>query len=239
MRAIFDELLIFEQINPGDQLTFADSKMHHVIKVARTRVGEEVLILDGNGHTVLTTVLKIDAGSVILEVKEKKIHTQEILLHLALGLPKKEALETIVRSCVEIGINKIIPLKTRYSQLNEVKKTKRMELIIENAMIQSNNPFRSKIDPTINLDELERKFDQYDKLFYFSSTKKNDCSLSPIGPEEKVLFIIGPEGGFALEEEDQICNNKSINTIHLSTPILRAPTAACVAAGLIHGLRQF
>ena len=49
----------------------------------------------------------------------------------------------------------------------------------------------------------------------------------------KCLGFVGPEGGFSEEEEHQISLIPGSCSIHLPTPILRAPTAIASLAGVI------
>ena len=72
-------------------------------------------------------------------------------------------------------------------------------------------------------------------------------SLSNVAPvldilpgNKKVAFMIGPEGGWSLEEEDlfdNVCNEQSVRCVSLGSSVLRAETACMIAVGawsLVH-----
>lgn len=73
--------------------------------------------------------------------------------------------------------------------------------------------------------------------------------LTALGENEKVAFLIGPEGGWSPEEEslfDHVCQqesnkNSSIQCVSLGSSVLRAETACMMAVGacsLTHDLSQ-
>ena len=55
---------------------------------------------------------------------------------------------------------------------------------------------------------------------------------NPVKKGERVLVVIGPEGGFSKKEFDYL-QNKNLDMLTLGTLILRAETAATVALGNI------
>ena len=75
----------------------------------------------------------------------------------------------------------------------------------------------------------------FDKILVLAE-RSTDISLkkyltqNPIKKGEKVLLIIGPEGGFS-QEEFNFFKNKSLPLISLGDLILKAETATIVAIG--------
>lgn len=204
---------------------------HHLIKVVRIKNGEEVLLLNGNGLRAKSTVLSVEKKSLTLKIKSFETLKPNLLIDLAIGLPKKDAFEDILKSAVELGIQNIFPLKTKFSQIKELN-LDRAQKIFENAMIQSNNPFTCKLQPIQTLSDLPT---HYDETIYFSNREDNFKKVGPVGPI-KFLFFIGPEGGFSQEEEDLIKHRfKNLKIITLPTYILRSPTAVSVGVGNIIG----
>ena len=64
--------------------------------------------------------------------------------------------------------------------------------------------------------------------------------LDILPDNKKVAFVIGPEGGWSLEEEDlfdNVCNEQSVRCVSLGSSVLRAETACMIAVGawsLVH-----
>jgi 16S rRNA (uracil1498-N3)-methyltransferase len=152
-----------------------------------------------------------------------------------ISLPKKDAFEEILKISVECGVNEIHPLSSKYSQYQFIE-SERSNKLIESALIQSNNFYWPSIKPQINLDSFLNSTKS--EIFYFTS--------KPVSIDKKIfspsllnsIILIGPEGGFSNEEDEIISNHKNSIPLHLSTPILRAPTATAAAFGYLLALKN-
>jgi RsmE family RNA methyltransferase len=91
----------------------------------------------------------------------------------------------------------------------------------------------------ISLKGLKEISKEYDKIFYFSSVKKDSFVNLNIDQEKnKILLVIGPEGGLSPFEERFLNGLEKIQTVHLPTPILRAPHALATSVGYLLGCYQ-
>ena len=228
MRAIFYKKEVF--LNQ-EELNLDEDSTHH-LHVSRVKVGDEILVLNGGGYKILAEILRISKKECTLKVKNIEILERDHQLSLALGLPKKEAFEDIVKISVELGIVNLYPLSTKYSQYT-FENNERIQRIIESAMIQSNNAFYPNIFPQMSLDDFLSKNDK--TLYFLNSVKESSQTKS--SKEKSSIFLIGPEAGFSLDEIEKLRNHQYVCEIHLPTPILRAPTAVATSAGYI--LSQF
>ena len=231
MRAVF---VPQSSIDPSSKmLEITGDNARHLIAVTRMQKGEEILVLNGKGSKIMARVEEIKGKKLTLSLKgHEKCHPKNNI-DLAVAVTKKDSFETIIRLCVELGIGRLCPIYTQYSQRN-FQNTERISRLMENAMIQSNNPFYLQIMPAQGLDEIGQSIDGYDHLFYFSS-RSQSYKWTPTEKAERILILIGPEGGFSLEEEKKL-QASSWKFIHLPTYILRSSTAVPVAVGHILGL---
>ena len=218
-----------------DIITIKGEKAHHLQKVARVKVGESILILDGNGHTVKALIESHGKKELQVKVIESKsIELHKPTFDLAFCTPKKSACDEILKIATELGINQIYPVQSDFSSRYPFN-NERVEKLIESALIQSNNPFFPKFNEVIGFNDLEDLFGSYDKVFVFSSKDDVEVPKNQIKSFKKGLVIIGPEGGFSPEEELFLEGGSKTIKIHLSTPILRAPHALSVAIGFLLG----
>ena len=227
MRAIFYS---FQKENDLRSIIVTDDSAKHLI-VVRIRVNEEILVLNGCGQKALTKVMVIAKNYIELIVLSVEDAKPTHKINLAIANPKKEAFEDILKIAVELGIQNIYPLTSKYSQYSYIYND-RIQRILESALIQSNNPFLPAIHPQAELlDYLE----SFDTPLYFFNSRQNNC-----GKPEKIskaqTILIGPEGGFSLTEEDLILSKHNVFSIHLPTPILRAPTAVASSIGYLLSL---
>ncbi len=233
MRAIFFEEM--DQLGPGLSTVVEGERAKHLIKSVRIRVGEEVLLMDGKGAVAEAEISEVLKKEVVITVKAMRFIPKEQTIDLLICLPKKDAFEDIVRSSVELGISKIIPCYSEYSQ-SPFKMSERYDRIIESGLIQSNNPYAPIIDEARSLTDIANISSGYDHVLYLSSVKGNE--FKPIEKVRNMLLIIGPEGGLSEAEEEQLSFVKDIQTIHINCPIMRAPTAFNVGVGYIFGKLQ-
>lgn len=233
MRAIFLESM--DNLGPGLNTCLGGDRAKHLIKSVRIREGEELLLMDGKGTIAEAVVSEILKKEVVLTVGSTRFIPKENEIDLLICVPKKDAFEDIVRSAVEVGISKIIPCHSEFSQ-DRFKPSERFDRIIESGIIQSNNPHAPEILASINLCELETISTTYDKIIYFSSKEGQGITLK--GNERKTLLIIGPEGGLSEKEEAFLAGLAKAETLHIACPIMRAPTAFNVGVGYLFGALQ-
>jgi len=228
MRAIFSESIQGPSLIEGEEA-------HHLINVVRIKKGEEILVLNGAGSKIFARAASIEKNKINLEITESLFVEKSDKVHLAIGLPKKDAFEEILRNVTEVGISKVFNFKSEYSQQDYIF-NERMKRVLISSLIQSNNPYLPSLDKLADLKALIKIFPQYDKVIYFCSHTKIPSALNlTLGQKDKILIIIGPEGGFSPTEEGLLAKNSSVKSLHLPTFILRAPTAVVASMGWVLG----
>lgn len=230
MRAI----LIADQLEKeSGKILIEGEHARHLIKVVRIKSGEQIKILNGLGCTTLCEVVSVESKKLTLNILKVDSYIQNARLDLALGIPKKEAFEDVVKAACEIGLGRVIPVKTEFSQYTP-KRSDRLNKLMESGLIQSNNPFFLALEETVDFKDLLSLFSSYDKVLYFCSHQNFSVKNSlEIKKTDKVLIIIGPEGGLSEREEEQLNALKNVFFINLPTYILRTPTAVSLCCGWV------
>lgn len=225
MRAIFYP---YDQIETGEVLTITGDNAHH-LNVVRLKKNEEILILNGKGKKLYGEILTISKNLVSIQVKKSEQDSDlNHNISLIISVPKKEAFEDILKISVELGIRNIHPVKTSFSQY-EYEPSERIQKILESALIQSNNLFIPTIHPQVSLKGL-LAFKKEQIVFFNSQVALKKKSLNL---DENLSILIGPEGGFSLEEIEEILTYPNLIEVKLPTPILRAPTAVASSVGYL------
>ena len=228
MRAIF-----LEDINKLEAIE--GDGAHHLINVVRIQIGEEILLLNGMGAKIFVKVVGLEKNRVNIEVIESLQLEKIDKFHLAIGIPKKDAFEEVLRNAIELGISSIFHFKSQFSQQDFIY-NERIKRVLVSSLIQSNNPHFPSLEKVADLNALIKNFSQYDKVIYFCSHTRipSEAKLN-LKEKDKILLIIGPEGGFSTEEEVLLTKNNLVNCQHLPSFILRAPTAVVAAMGWVMG----
>jgi 16S rRNA (uracil1498-N3)-methyltransferase len=166
-------------------------------------------------------------------VLTKLSHQEVSPLHymdLALGIPKKEALELSLKQAVELGFTKIFLIRAQYSQ-TKLPEDERLESLLISALEQSNAAFLPLVE-AMNWEDLP--LSNYNEIMMLDSqySEKLAKREKVLGPK---LLIVGPEGGFSPEECLRLHQFPKLSILNLPTPILRTPTAVATGAGILLG----
>jgi 16S rRNA (uracil1498-N3)-methyltransferase len=224
LRAIYypaQEVILGKKI-----LVTGDSAKH--LNVVRIKLHEEILVLNGQGLKILTSIEGITKNEVELLVLKIENELPRHQISLAIATPKKEAFEDIIKMAVELGVVNIFPLTSDYSQYDYIEND-RILRIVESALLQSNNANLPIIHPQMKLPDF---LDQLKMPLFFFNSRPSECGQLEKISKEKVI-LIGPEGGFSKNEEVFISSKSNVFSIHLPTPILRAPTAVASSIGYL------
>jgi len=217
MRALLQK----EKLSETTLVVISGESAHH-LNVVRVKVGDEILLINGMGEKSISIIESISKKEVI--IKTGKIFSEQ--------QKHQFGLEEILKMAVELGVSEIFPLSSKFSQMKYAP-NERFDRLIESAMIQSNNLFWPKIHEQLELTNFLTALDS--PLFYFSSIEasSNKKISQRTNLSSKIVILIGPEGGFSPDEEQQISSQKNVTLIHFPTPILRAPTAVATSIGYL------
>lgn len=225
MRACFQQ-----NLNIQDSYQLKGDASHHLINVLRIKINEEVLLLNGAGLIVRTKVGSFTKKEMVLTKIDSIESSRKINMDLALGIPKKEALELCLKQAVELGFRNIYLVRGQYSQ-TRLPEPERLQSLLISALEQSNAAFLPQI---INAAWEEIPGNEYGEILMMDSQNKSQHSKHLKNDHSKLL-IVGPEGGFSPEEMNFIYKMPNIRILNLPTPILRTPTAVSAGAGILIG----
>ena len=225
MRASFQKELI-----PHESYQLKGDTAHHLINVVRVEINEEILLINGLGLKVKTKVSSLSKRELILTKIEMRHEARGYVLDLALGIPKKEALELSLKQAVELGVRKIYLIRAEFSQ-TRLPETERLQSLLISALEQSNGAYL----PEIILSDWDKiPTSEYDEIFMMDSQSEGQKVNLSNRPRTRLL-IVGPEGGFSQTETEFLHKMPEICVLNLPTPILRTPTAVAVGAGILIG----
>lgn len=202
---------------------------HHFLNVLRLKINTKVLGLDGKGCQYQLEIIEVHKKSLEFAISGKQFKQKTHEIVLAVGKVKKEALDLIIKQSCELGISEINILETEFSQRYSLNHDRLNKLLIA-GIEQSNNPFLPVINE-ITLDNFD--LSSFTNTIYFSSIKKTQKNVKLLSG--KTLLVLGPEGGFSLEEEMLLEKITNSLTLNLDTYIMRTPTAVACGVGFYLG----
>lgn len=218
--------------NEKDSVIISNESAHHLINVIRIKKNSEILLLGGKGSITTVLVLEVRKKEVVVEVLRVEKFRPKLDLDLGVGLVKKEALDLILKQACELGFNKIILLESEYSQRYKLN-TERIQRLLISGVEQSNNPFLPKIEfKTLK----ELNWQEYGRVYFYSSYSNEVKMVEKISSPD--LLLIGPEGGFSQDEENEIKKISNLTTYKLETYIMRTSTAVGTCLGHYLGINN-
>ena len=212
----------------------------HIAKSLRARVNEKLLLIDENRIQYETRIDEINSREIICEI-EKSYPSQRDLdfdLYLAQSPLRSDAQITLIEKATELGVRAIFPIITDNCALNQSVLEKKHEKW-QKVMFEASKQCERAVVPTcyepLSLEEVLKK--NFDKILVLAE-RTTDISLkkfleqNKIQKGEKILTILGPEGGFS-QKEFEMFKSYNLPLITLGDLILKAETAVIVTLGNI------
>jgi 16S rRNA (uracil1498-N3)-methyltransferase len=109
-----------------------------IARVLRLQLGDEVLLLDGDGFEYVGKLSNVSAQEVVCEIVRRQQNTSEPALKITLyqALLKKDNIEWVAQKCTEVGVTAFAPIVTERSEKLQLN-VERMKKIIREAAEQS------------------------------------------------------------------------------------------------------
>ena len=226
----------------GNSILLNGEAFHHLVRVNRANVEDEIEVADGQGRVVLARIASINEGQAELTVL-KEVETKiepEINLVLGFGLLKGEKSDWLIQKATELGVREIWPLALDHSvvQLDEKKgkdRAVRWQKIATEATQQCGRDRVPLVKVPMKLSQALSSFRQ-DGIVIMPHEALPEHSLKRVlktsEPIKDVFLIIGSEGGFSAEET-KLAEEQGAKLVNLGPRILRAETAALAGAGMI------
>lgn len=219
-------------------VTLTSDEARHLREVLRLKAGDEVQVFDGAAREFRAVVLQARRESAELEIRDEIDPLKpESPLHLtlAVALLKGEKFDLVVQKGTELGVNRFIPLVTRYADIrlrDENDATKRVTRWQRIALEAAKQCGRAVVPEVTLPAPFESVIDENSCLMF---SEREGQALNTHLKTQSVTAIIGSEGGWSDEELEQARSAK-VSIVTLGGRVLRAETAAIAGAVLLQHL---
>ncbi|MBR6014455.1 MAG: 16S rRNA (uracil(1498)-N(3))-methyltransferase [Firmicutes bacterium] len=230
-----------EITEPGD--------VHHLARVLRVKCGDSLEISDGVKWEYVTRIEEIEKDRILCRIEDRQAHAREPKTKVTLyqGFPKATKLDSIIQKCVELGVEKIVPVYMDRSVVTDTgkgeKKAGRWQKIADEAAVQCRRGKQPVIAIPAKINEIFNSIVKHKFIILpyeneegrtikdaLSEIKKNHPGDVEAGAD--IALIIGPEGGFSDNEVERF-KEAGAEVVTLGKTILRTETAGPAALSMI------
>lgn len=232
-----------QTIDVNQQIQLEKEDNHHIVRVMRGKVDDEVIIVDSTNIAYKAKIETIEdnvANLRIINALENQ-HTELLIqVTIACGLSKNDKIDLIVQKATECGMNEFIPLALERDVVkwkgNKISnRIERLERISKEAAEQCHRNVIPEISHLSTIDTLQKEAGNYKhKLIAYEETAKKGQhgqlkeTLKEVQAGDDLIIVFGSEGGLT---ELEVAKLKEVGYIEcsLGPRILRAETAPIYA----------
>jgi 16S rRNA (uracil1498-N3)-methyltransferase len=206
----------------------------HALRVLRMKIGDEMVLMDGQGNYYRAEVTLAHTKHCLYEIKEQMPQQRQWQGHIHLAIaPTKmmERIEWMTEKAVEVGVDEISFLNCKFSERRLVK-ISRLEKIMIAAVKQSHKAWATQLNEIVTFDAFIKQpreghkyiahcYEEVPRTYLFDELQKTSAS-------DDATVLIGPEGDFSIDEVRQAVAAGYIS-VHLGKSRLRTETAGLSA----------
>ena len=218
-----------EQPQIGEEtITITGEDVNHIKNVLRMKVGETILVSDGEDREYICKISDFSNDEVQAKIQDIIGETRELPTEVTLfqALPKGDKMETIIQKMVE---KKAESKVRRWNAIAESAAKQSKRGIIPKVLMPVS--FAQALDRAKNMDMVLIPYEEAENM---SVTRE---VFSEIKPGMKIGIFIGPEGGFA-ESEVEEAKKIGARAITLGRRILRTETAGMATMSVLMYLME-
>jgi 16S rRNA (uracil1498-N3)-methyltransferase len=240
-------------ISIGQIIELPASIAHHAARVLRLEPGSELILFNGHGGEFRSVIAHIGRNSATAVIEKHLAIEREsrLSITLAQAICASEKMDWLVQKAVELGVNRIQPLATKLSvvrlsaergekRLNHLRKVviSACEQCGRNRVpdVRAPVPLREWLGDRIG-DVQNQACEEAPSSCFMLSPAANEGLRYYSGTPAKtaITLLVGPEGGFARDEEEAALAAGFI-PLRLGPRILRTESAALAAVAAMQAL---
>ena len=212
----------------ADEAVIKGVELRHIRNVLRRKEGEMITLTDGQGYEYQTEIHDVQKTKMVAKILKKQRMPRKVGLEITVGFVPVKGLrnDTVIEKCTELGVARFIVFSSEYSVVRDMGKQKigRFRKIAQSAMLQSQQYYMPEIHQARGIEEMLKICKDYDLVLVADTLGKVEVTPGA----DKVLLIIGPEGGFS-EREMELFTKQGVQFFGLGATRLRSETAAIAA----------
>ena len=225
-------LFVDSELADGREIVIDSAQTNYLVRVLRLTAGAQIKLFDDRTGEWLAGLAHIGKRDAIVRVEGKLRDREEVPdLWLVFAPIKKGRIDWLVEKSCELGIRRLLPVRTQRTVIAKVKPDKLRAHLIE-AAEQCERTALPELADITPLAAVLADWPEDRTLFYAAERGGGSFRKALVAHDGPAAILIGPEGGFTEEEDAAIRALPQAAPVSLGPRILRADTAAVAAASL-------
>ena len=225
-------LYVEQALGQGQTVPVARDQAHYLFGVMRLAVGARVALFNGRDGEWQAEVSEAGKrGGMLTCVEQSAPLRMPPDLWLLFAPIKKARTDFIVEKAVELGVARIVPVQTGFTNSERIRQD-RLQAHATEAAEQCGATFVPEVADLHRLDRLLDGWDAARHLVFCDEAQAGERAGMAAVPSGPAAVLIGPEGGFSEAERARLHGRDWATPVALGPRILRADTAAVAAITL-------
>ena len=220
------------------EVTLPPEESHHALKVMRISPPDVLTVTDGGGRVARCAAARVERDRLVaevLEIEERRRPRPEMVVYQ--GAAKGHKVDDVIERLAELGAAEVWVYESsrsvvKWDRAKIDKLAERWQAIGRSVAKQSRQPFLIKTGGGLSWTELLRRVAQEPLAIVLWEDALLPLRTALSGPAERVALIVGPEGGLATEEAEQLAD-AGAQLVSLGPQILRTQNAPVVAVSAL------
>jgi 16S rRNA (uracil1498-N3)-methyltransferase len=226
-----------QELGSAREIVLEPEQAHYLGNVLRLQPGDVVTLFNGRDGEFLAHVAEAAKKKMILRIERLTSEVRPPPDVEYLFAPLKHArLDYVVQKATELGARRLRPVITARTIAERVNMERMRANVIE-AAEQCNLVFVPEVMEPVGLNAALRDWDAGRALIYCDETAGSGNSVAALSKlKMPAAVLVGPEGGFTIEERAMLKALPYVTAITLGPRIMRADTAAVAVLALVQAV---
>ncbi|MEL7116671.1 MAG: 16S rRNA (uracil(1498)-N(3))-methyltransferase [Pseudomonadota bacterium] len=224
-------LYLDHPLGAGQSVPLSRDQAQYLFAVMRMKVGDTLLVFNGeNGEWRASVTEGSKRGGQIRAEEQTRPQSTPPDLWLYFAPIKKARTDFIVEKATELGVRRICPVQTAFTNSERIRRDRLQAHAIE-AAEQCGETYVPEVAEIARLDRLLDTWPG-DRHLVFCDEAHLGATVDVTSARAPAAILIGPEGGFSDTERARLLELPNTTRLSLGPRILRADTAAVAAITL-------
>ena len=238
---LYCDINLRELFEAEKECALAKEQFHYLIDVMRCKVGDKLNLLDGKTGEYECKITFISRKEIRIRILHfLKSLASPVDLWLLFAPIKKGKTELIIEKCVELGVKRIMPVLTDFTNVPKINRRRFKSIMISSAQ-QCGSTWLPDLEDLQDLTQVLSSWNSK-RLLIFCDEKLDgnhiNTVLHSLG-SRPMAILIGPEGGFSRTESELLISSEFVRRVSLGPQILRAETAVIASVSIWQSICGF